>query len=145
MLVPISVFVLTACFGLFAALRPEAYSRYFLGESQRRALSGNLKALSITGWVIFGGCTAVAIALPFQSKWSQLAPLFSLLFFLVCAISYVWWGLALRRNPQSFLNRTREPWSRMPAWAVKVIGLLLLLGAAGFLYGFSARIRGLFR
>jgi|ERR1700730_14748640 hypothetical protein len=36
------------CMGLLAALRPEACARYFLAESQRRALSSNLKELSLT-------------------------------------------------------------------------------------------------
>jgi hypothetical protein len=145
MLVPLLIFALVGCLGLFAALRPEAYARYFLAEFQRRALSGNLKALSFTGWVIFCGCMAMVIALPFQSKWSLLAPVFSPLFFLVCAVAYVWWGVGLLRNPGSFLRRATEPWSRLPAWAVKCFGSLLLLGAIGFLYGFAVRIKDLLR
>lgn len=145
MLVPLLIFALVGCLGLVAALRPEVYARYFLAESQRRALSGNLRALSFTGWVIFCGCMAVVIALPFQSKWSLLAPVFSPLFFLVCAVGYIWWGVGLLRNPESFLKRAIEPLRRLPIWAVKSFGSVLLLGAAGFLYGFVLRIKGLFR
>ena len=145
MLVPLLIFALVACMGLFAALRPEAYARYFLAESQRRALSSNLKALSLTGWAIFVGCMVVAIAIPFQSKWNLVAPVFGPLFFLVCAVAYVWWGIGLLRNPESFLKRTTEPWSRVPTWVIKFLGSLLLLGAVGFLYGFAVRIRGLLR
>lgn len=92
MLVPLLIFASVGCLGLLAALRPEVYVRYFLAEFQRRALSGNLKAVSFVGWVIFCGCMAVVIALPFQSKWSLLAPVFSPLFFLVCAVAYIWWS-----------------------------------------------------
>ena len=145
MLVPLLIFALVGCIGLLAALRPEAYARYFLAESQRKTLSSNLKALSLTGWVIFVGCMVVVLAIPFQSKWDLLAPVFGPLFFLVCAVAYVWWGIGLLRDPESFLKRTTEPWSRAPTWAIKCFGSLLLLGAVGFLYGFAVRIRGLLR
>jgi hypothetical protein len=141
MLAPLLIFVLIGCFGLFAALRPAEYTRYFLAESQRKALSGNLKAVSFTGWVIFGGCIVVAIAIPFHSKWNLLEPVLGPLFFLVCAGAYSWWGIGLLRDPESFLRRASEPWSRFPVWAVIGLGSLLLLGAAGFLYGFLTRIR----
>jgi hypothetical protein len=118
---------------------------YFLAESQRRAVSGNLKALSFTGWVIFCSCLAVVLALPFQSKWGLAGPVFSPLFFLVCAVAYLWWGVGLLRNPESFLKRTTEPWSRLPTWAVKCFGSLLLLGAVGFSYGFALKIKALLR
>jgi hypothetical protein len=136
---------MVGCLGLLAALRPETYARYFLAEYQRRALSRNLSALRFTGWVIFGGCLAFFIALPFQSKWSLLAPVFNPLFFLVCAVAYAWWGIALLYNPASFLKRASEPWNRLPSWAIKVFGSLLLLGAVGFLYGFVMKIRLLLR
>jgi len=35
--------------------------------------------------------------------------------------------------------------NRLPAWAIKVFGLVLLLGAVGFLYGFTVKIRALLR
>jgi hypothetical protein len=145
MLVPLLIFALVGLMGLFAALRPEAYARYFLAEFQRRAMSRNLRALSFTGWIIFCSCLAVAIALLFQSKGDLLAPVFSPLFFLVCATAYVWWGVGLLRNPESFLKQTTEPWSRLPTWAVKSFGALLLLGALGFSYGFALRIKDLLR
>ena len=145
MLVPLLILSLVGLIGIFAALRPEAYTRYFLAESQRRALSGNLKAVSLVGWVIFGGCMVVIIAIPFQGKWNILAPVFGPLFFLVCATAYIWWGIGLLRDPESFLNRASEPWSRLPTWVIKGFGSLLLLGAMGFLYGFAVRMKGLLR
>lgn len=141
MLAAVIIFVLVGCFGLFAALRPEEYTRYFLAESQRKALSGNLKALSVTGWVIFAGCIVVAITIPFQRKWNLLAPILVPLFFLVCAAAYSWWGIGLLRDPESFLRRASERWRHFPLWAVRCFGSLLLLSAAGFLYEFLTRIR----
>jgi hypothetical protein len=85
------------CIGLLAALHPEIYARYFLAEYQRRAISGNFKALSLTGWLIFSVCAIAIIVLPFGSKLNFLA-VFSPLFFLVCAMAYVWWGVRLLRN-----------------------------------------------
>ena len=139
------IFALVGCMGLFAALRPETYARYFLAEYQRRALSGKFRALSFTGWIIFSVCTIAIIVLPFGSKLNFLAPVFSPLFFFVCAVAYLWWGVGLVRKPESFLDRLNQPWNRLPAWAIRGFGLLLLLGAVGFLYGFAVKIRVLLR
>jgi hypothetical protein len=145
MIAGLLVFALVGCMGLFAALWPEVYARYFLAEYQRRALSGNFRALSVTGWIIFSGCTVALIVLPFGHKLDLLTPVFSLLFFLVCAVAYLWWGVGLVRKPESFLKQTTDPWNRLPSWAIKGFGSLLLLGAVGFLYGFAMKIRGLLR
>jgi len=142
---PLLIFVLVGCMGLFAALRPELYARYFLAEVQRKAVSRNLKGLSLTGWVIFCFCMVVVIAFPFHSKWDLLAPVFGPLFFLLCAGAYLWWGVGLLRNPESFLKRASEPWSRFPTWVIQGFGSLLLLGAVGFLYGFAVGIKSLLR
>src|SRR4051812_41904332 len=114
MFLPLLIFALVGCMGLFAALKPEAYTRLFLAEFQRRALSNNLKAVSLTGLLIFCGCMAVAIAIPFHEKWHIVAPVFTPLAFLVCSAAYVWWGIGLVRNPEAFLKRASEPWSRSP-------------------------------
>ena len=145
MLVPLLIFVLVGCMGLFAALRPEAYIRYFLAESQRRALSANLRGVSITGWIIFAASSVVAIAIPFHSIWHLWTPVFEPLFFFVCATAYLWWGIGLVRKPESFLKRAISPWNRMPTLAIKSLGAVLLLGAVGFLYGFAVRIVSLLR
>jgi hypothetical protein len=144
MLAGLLIFALVGCMGLFAALRPEAYARYFLAEYQRRALSGNLRALSVTGWIIFSACSIAIIVLPFGPRLNFLAPLFSPLFFLVCTVAYLWWGVGLIRKPDSF-KRTTPPWNRLPVWAIQSFGSLLLLGAIGFLYGFAVKIRVFFR
>jgi hypothetical protein len=139
------IFVAIGCTGLIAALWPETYVRYFLAEYQRKALSGNIKVVSLVGWGIFSGCIVVAIALPFHSKWNLLAPVVSPLFFLICAAAYCWWGIWLVRRPESFLKRVTVPWSRLPVWGVRVFGVLLLVGATAFLYGFALRVKGLLR
>ena len=43
------LFGLVGCVRLFAALRPEEWTRYFLAEWQRRALSANTKVRFICG------------------------------------------------------------------------------------------------
>lgn len=139
------IFALIGCMGLFAALRPEVYSRYFLAEYQRKALSDNFKGLSLVGWLIFAASLVAVIVIPFGSKLNVLAPVFVPLFFLVCALAYIWWGVGLLRDPQSFLKRTTEPWNRLPAWVIKGFGSLLLVGAVGFLYGLAVKIRAFLR
>jgi len=145
MLLPYLILALVAGSGLFAALRPEAYVRYCLAKFQRKAVSRNPRALSLTGWAIFGVCMVVIIALPFQSKWYLLAPVFGPLFDLACAAAYIWWGIGLLRSPNSFLRRVNDPWARLPAWVIQGFGFALLLGAAGFLFGFAVRVKGLLR
>lgn len=112
MLVPLLIVAVVGCMGLLAALRPETYARYFLAEYQRRALSGNFKAVSLTGWIIFSVCTIAIIVLPFGSKLTFLAPVFSPLFFLVCAVGLCLVGsptLAQPRIIPETNNRTLEP------------------------------------
>ncbi len=145
MLFPLLIFASGCCVGLFAALRPEEWIHCFLAESQRKALSGNLKLVSLIGWVICCSCIVVLVAIPFQSKWYLLAPVIGPLFFLVCAVAYSWWGIGLLRKPESSLKRAIEPWNRSPKWFIKGLGSLLLLVAIGFLYGFAVRIREFLR
>ena len=145
MFVALLIFALIACMGLLAALRPEAYARYFLADYQRRAFSGNFKVLSLVGWLIFSGCLIAGVVIPFGKKLIFFAPVFSPFFFLVCAVAYLWWGIGLLRRPESFLNRATEPWNRLPAWVLQCFGSLLLVGAVGFSYGFAVKIRALLR
>ena len=145
MFLPLLIFALVGCMGLFAALKPEAYTRFFLAESQRRALSNNLNAVSLTGWLIFAAWACVAIAISFHKKWSIFAPVLRPLAFLVCSAAYMWWGVGLVKHPESFVNRASRPWNRFPEWAIKGFGALLLLGAVGFFYGFAMNIKGLLK
>lgn len=131
-LMPLLIFAVVGAAGLFAALRPEACCRYLLAESQRKAVSGNLKAVSVTGWIIFCGSVVVVIAIPYYDRWNAFSPLF----FLICAAAYLWWGIGLVRNPESFLKRSSQPWNRMPIRIVRGLGALLLLASTLFLFGF---------
>jgi len=63
MWVPLLLLAAFACVGLIAALRPEAFTRYFLAEYQRKALSGQLKFVSAFGWVFLSGSVLLFIAL----------------------------------------------------------------------------------
>jgi len=74
MLAGLLIFALIGCMGLFAALRPETYARYFLAEYQRRALSGNFKALSLTGWIIFSVCTISIISSSLREQAQRIGP-----------------------------------------------------------------------
>lgn len=145
MLVPLLILVLIGSVGLFAALRPEEYTRYFLAESQRKALFGNLKAVSSLGWAVFCACVAVFTAIWFHREWNILAPLLGPLFFLVCAGAYAWWGIRLLRDPELFRKRLSGFWSQLPAWVVRGLSSLLLLGTLAFLYGFLLKSRLLLR
>jgi len=108
------IFELVGCMGLFAALRPENYARYFLGGISAQSALRQLQGTFIDGLVIFSVCTIAIIVLPFGSNLNFSAPVFSPLFFLVCAVAHVWWGVRLLRNPESFLKQTTEPWGRLP-------------------------------
>lgn len=128
-----------ACVGLIAALRPEAFTRYFLAEYQQ-ALSGHLKFVAALGWVFVCGSVLVPITFFFHAKLNFLAPILGSVLFLVCAAAYLWWGFSLVRSPQSFLKRARGPVNRLPVWCVRAFGSVLLVGAMGFLYGFVRRL-----
>ena len=61
------VFASVAVLGLLAAKRPELLVRYFLAERQRERLTGNMHAVSWTGWIIFGGGVFTLVAMLFES------------------------------------------------------------------------------
>jgi hypothetical protein len=121
MWVPLLLLAAFACVGLIAALRPEAFTRYFLAEYQRKALSGQLKFVSAFGWVLLSGSVLLFIPLTFQSQLNFLAPIVGPLMFLVCAAAYFWWGIWLVRTPDSFLKRATWPLSRLPVWGVRAL------------------------
>ena len=145
MFVALLSLALITCMGLFAALRPETYTRYFLAEYQRKALSNNLKTVSLVGWLVVSCCTVVPLPFLFHNVLTVIAPVFSPVPFLICAVAYFWWGAALLRKPESFLERATAPWNRLPAWAITFFGFLLLFGAVGFSYGFIVKILVLVR
>jgi len=145
MVVILLIVALVGCLGLVAALWPGTFTRYFLAQAQRRALAGNFKAVSFTGWIIFSVCMIAVLAFALQRHLHYLVPFVAPLLFLVCAVVYLWWGLGLLRHPASFLRRATKPWSRAPVWAVRVFGALLLLGAVALFYGFAAKVVAMLR
>lgn len=134
------LFAVFACVGLVAALRPETYTRYFLAEYQRKALSDHLWFVSAFGWVFFCFSVLFFVAFSFKIEWNFLAPIVGPLLFLVCAAAYLWWGIWLVRSPNSFLKHATGPLKRLPVWCVRAFGFVLLVGAIGFLYGFASRL-----
>ena len=129
-----------ACVGLVAALRPETFTRYFLAEYQRKALSDHLRFVSAFGWVSFSFSVLFFVTFIFQIDGNFLAPIVGPLLFLGCAAAYLWWGIWLVRNPDSFLKRATGPLKRLPVWCVRAFGSVLLVAAVGFLYGFASRL-----
>ena len=106
MWVPLLLLAAFACVGLIAALRPEAFTLYFLAEYQRKAVSNHLKFVSVFGWVFFCGSVLFFVAIishGFHGELNFLAPIVEPLLFVVCAAAYLWWGIWLVRNPDSFL------------------------------------------
>jgi hypothetical protein len=67
MLIPLAVAAVVGLVGLLAALQPDAYTRYFLTDSQRERLAGHLKTVSLVGWFIFGTCLFVFAVLALRN------------------------------------------------------------------------------
>lgn len=99
MWVPLLLLAVFSCVGLIAALRPEAFTRYFLAEYQRKALSGQFKFVSAFGWVFLSGSVLLFIAFIFQSELTFLTPIMGPMLFLVCAAAYLWWVSGLFAVP----------------------------------------------
>jgi hypothetical protein len=149
MLLPLGFLGLFCCVALIMALRPAAYSKYFLAEFQRKQSERDperfFRAISMVGWILFGISILLLIGIAFHVNISGAIPYFELLFFLGCGVAYIWWGIGLFRKPELFLRRTAPPFDRIPLVAVKGLGVLLLVGAVGFLYGFLNRLGGFLR
>ena len=136
------LFALVGLMGLYAALRPEQYARYFLAQSQRERISGNLKALSLTGWGIFIFCIVVVVGIALQGLIRPYGAVLDAGLFLVIALAWLWWGISLLLRSDSFLRRAN---ARLPLWVIKIFGIVLLLGAAEFGYEFVVRTKALLR
>ena len=67
MLIPLAIFAVVGLVGLLAALQPDAYTRYFLADSQRERLVGHLKTVSLVGWLIFGSSLFVFAVLALRN------------------------------------------------------------------------------
>ena len=142
MLVPGIIVAAVALMALYAALRPEQYTRYFLAEWQRERISSNLRGLSLTGWGIFVFCVVATIGFAFRSAIRPYSTLLQAGMFLIFALAWLWWGIGLLLRPDSFIRRAN---ARLPLWVVRVFGIVLLLGAARFGYEFGVRAKALLR
>jgi uncharacterized protein YhhL (DUF1145 family) len=128
--------------GLYAALRPEQYARYLLAEKQRPTTSHELKVLSLTGWGIFAFGVIAVCGIALQGVIRPYGAVLDAGLFLVCALAWLWWGMSLLLRPDSFTKRANR---RLPHWVIRIFGTVLLLGAAGFGYGFAVRANALLR
>jgi uncharacterized protein YhhL (DUF1145 family) len=136
------LFALVGLMGLYAALRPEQYARYLLARRQRERISGNFKALSLTGWGIFIFCIVVVVGIVLQGLIRPYGAVLEAGLFLVVALAWLWWGISLLLRPDSFIRRAN---ARLPLWVIKIFGIVLLLGAGKFVYEFVVRTRALLR
>jgi hypothetical protein len=128
----ILIFGVTGLMGLYAALRPEQYTQYFLAKWQRERFEGHFDTLRWVGWVIFGGCVLAVVFALSQSIRSGILPyrgVFEELMLLVFAAAWLWWGISLLLRPDTFLRRSNVT---VPRWGVKVFGPVLLVGAVAF-------------
>lgn len=67
LIVPILVIAVTGLMGLYAALRPEQYTRYFMAKWQRERIFGRFETLRWVGWIVFGGCVVMFLFVVLQS------------------------------------------------------------------------------
>src|ERR1039457_2663260 len=114
----ILTFAVTGLMGLYAALRPEQYTRYFLAKWQRERFEGHFDTLRWVGWVIFGGCVLAIVFALSQSVRSGILPyrgVFEKLMLLVFAAAWLWWGISLLLRPDAFLRRSNVT---VPSWGV---------------------------
>ena len=142
MVIPLIIVALVGAMGLYAALRPADYARYFLAAWQRERISDNLRGLSLTGWVIFAGCLVAIVAFSLRSVISPYGAFLEAGMLLVFTFAWAWWGVSLLSKSDSFLRRANV---RLPTWLVKAFGLFLVLGAFAFAYEFTAKVRFLLR
>jgi len=101
-----------------------------------------------TAWVVIALLSYLSVCslITYEIHTNRLLPPgFAPAFFLVCGVAYLWWGIGLVYKSHAFLRRVTSPWNRLPRWAVKGLGILLLVGGAWFLYKFAARISGVVR
>jgi hypothetical protein len=145
LIIPVLAFAVTGLAGLYAALRPEQYSQYFLAKWQRERISGQFEALKWVGWAIFGGCVAAILFVVLQGLRAAIfgsGGVLGAVMFLMLAAAWLWWGMSLLLRPDAFIRRTSTHLSR---WIVIMFGAVLLLGGIHFGYQFVVRVRSLLR
>jgi hypothetical protein len=131
--------------GLYATLRPEQYTQYFLAKWQRERISGQFETLKWIGWLIFGGCVVAILFVVVQSVRAAILAsggALGAVLFLMFAAAWLWWGMSLLRRPDAFIRRTN---AHLPRWIVIVFGAVLLLGGIHFGCQFIVRVRSLLR
>ena len=63
------------------------------------------------------------------------------IFFFAFGVAWLLFGAFMVAKPQSALHSTQWPWTRLPAWGMKALGVVILAGAALWFYPFIARLR----
>jgi intracellular septation protein A len=145
LIVPILVIAVTGLMGLYAALRPEQYTRYIMAKWQRERIFGRFDTLRWVGWIVFGGCVVMFLFVVLQSVRAAILAYrggLEAVTLLLFAGAWLWWGLSLLLRPDAFIRRTN---ARVSIRVVKVFGAVLLLGAVHFSYQLIAKVRSLLR
>jgi hypothetical protein len=133
------IFAVVALAGLFAALWPDKYAKYFLAKVQREMTPADLKGLAATGWVLFAFAGFALVALAFPQILLR-GKLFDVIVLFVISAAWSWWGFDMMRRPESF---RRGSLARLPVWGIKLFGVVLLLGAAGCAYQLIVKAKAL--
>jgi hypothetical protein len=64
-----------------------------------------------------------------------------LIAFLIFGLAWLGFGTFMVAKPQSALRNTQWPWTRLPRWGMRVLGIAVLAGAAWWFYLFVIRLR----
>lgn len=62
------------------------------------------------------------------------------IFFLVFGLAWLAFGIFMVARPQSALHDTQWPWTRLPPWGMRAMGVVVLAGAAWWFYLFVTRL-----
>jgi hypothetical protein len=60
---------------------------------------------------------------------------------LIFGIAWLGFGLFMVARPDSALRNTQFPWTRLPRWGMRLLGVFVLGGAVWLFYLFGIRIR----
>jgi len=60
--------------------------------------------------------------------------------FLVFGLAWLGFGTFMVAKPQSALRNTQWPWTCLPSWGMRLLGVGILAGAAWWFYLFASRL-----
>ena len=60
--------------------------------------------------------------------------------FFIFGVAWLGFGGLMAIRPQSALRNTQWPWTRLPQWGMRLLGIAVLAGAAWWFYLFATRL-----